>query len=65
MGWLRLEGSSPGIRTLKPNPPLIWTYPEGARQLRRGAPRRRAPKSYKSLLQNLVSFIGRFCKTDL
>jgi len=22
---------------------LIWTYPDGARQLRRGAPRRRAP----------------------
>jgi len=23
--------------------PLIWTYPDGARQLRRSAPRRRAP----------------------
>jgi len=25
--------------------PLIWTYPDGARQLRRVAPRRRAPRS--------------------
>jgi len=46
------SGVCPPGQTLKFSPTLIWTYPDGARQLRRGAPRRRAPNPP---LQSLVN----------
>jgi len=42
--WGGSSGSHHGIRTPIFLPPRIWTYLDGARQLRRGAPRRRSPK---------------------